>query len=1636
MDALNRLLLRVLLASLAIFFPLAALAAVDLVNDDTDLFTVNPNIPSQVPNVLIVVDNTSNWSRASQHWPSTVDADCVAAGITGNQQGDAEVCAIYKTVATLDEQINVGLMMFNDQDKGAYVRFPMNSMTSSNKTAFQTVLSGISTNNPGDKTSTNSSYDNPINDAFRYFNSFATFGGSGAASAAADVNGYTSTAKTNFNFLASTKDNSCGYDYIVWIGNGFPNAVSLSPNIDAAAALLNDSSVVVNKAIQQNTGVNTDVWSRFLFQYGVKVDDGVYRHITTYTLDVCKDQCEAAQATLLKSMASVSQGKYFKATDLSQIQVALKQIFQEVQAVNSVFAATTLPVSINVRGTNLNQVYIGVFRPDAARSPRWLGNLKQYKLGIDPGSGQLGLVDANDVQAVNLNTGFISNTATSIWTDPSTFWSYRSPYPQTDAGGASDSPDGDLVEKGGAAEKIRTVYATPDSATLNADGTSQSRNLYTCTGSCAAGSTLCSTYDATKNLCTAGYLFNTANANITAQSLGTFATTPVDSLSGSGSTATATILAGHTFTAGQSVVIAGAVPSFYNGTVTVLASPAPTTTQFSYSISPNTADTTHGYLTFSSGNNTLSAGFDKITVTASDSTYNVTAAALSGVVGNVNQLSYPLPGPTFPTAPASGYTVTAVRFIDSAPSAPGSSKIIWSNSPVGLLGNGTVTVTLSNHGYSSGDAVAISGANETAFDVPGISSGIITKVDANTFTYEPNSIPSGAAVTTGIATTLTAHGFSAGDTVVVCGTTAASGTANQYDTATSSCTTSSGSSITNVGATTFSYTVPASLTALTALGGTARRRVAADRDDYTVTAVSVGSGSNKDKITLTISGGLTGGNALVSGQSVHTLAVGDKIAVQGVNCVAGTCTTTTSAPSPSSSSPPPSPYTVAVTAVDAVLGKVTFSAGANNNSAPSLGTTPRVYWTGTTFSTPVTVASVAQGAATVKATGTIYASKSGDFTTRVTAISSQGSATGSVTAAASGSADPAEHDNLIAWVRGADNKDNENLNNDATDIRASVHADVLHSRPAVVNYNRNGDENDVYVFYGANDGMLHAVKGASEATGGGKEEWAFVPQEFFGKLKRLRDQSPSISSVTPRDYFFDGPIGVYTLDANRDGKLVAGDGDKVYLYIAMRRGGRKIFAFDVSDPVSPKFMWSKGCSNPTGSGATGGCDTGFDEIGQTWSQPQLAYLRKWPTTLALIFGAGYDNAVEDPQSCYITDWNATSVTYKAGVLPPTPMGTTTCPPSGGTSTTVNRSMGRGVFILNAVTGDILWRAGPDAAATKQVTGMDYAIAADLAILRNRNNTGGRTPDIGAESVPTGYVDRIYAADTGGQMWRLDVSDTSGATASDPPAFVVTKLASVAEAPATGQHAALNYRKFLFSPDVVYSSDLDGAYDAVLLGSGDREHPFDMVVVNRFYMFKDRNIGNLATADVTSPNTPPATITDSASSTDLFDVTNNCLQTAANCDTAAGQTQVTAQTALRAAKGWKLTLANLGEKTIATATTAAGSVIFNTNQPKQDTVTGQSSSACTSDLGTARQYGIDFQDATATNIFSSLPAQYVEAGGRSAEFAGGGFLPTPVPVVVQIDGKYYQTVISGVQTTNPGGLKLQSRLRTYWYRKTD
>ena len=88
------------------------------------------------------------------------------------------------------------------------------------------------------------------------------------------------------------------------------------------------------------------------------------------------------------------------------------------------FASVSLPVSVNTEGTYLNQIYIGMFRPDADGFPRWVGNLKQYKLGSR--NGRLQTQDADSVSAVNNSTGFITECARSFWTPTTadTYWAF------------------------------------------------------------------------------------------------------------------------------------------------------------------------------------------------------------------------------------------------------------------------------------------------------------------------------------------------------------------------------------------------------------------------------------------------------------------------------------------------------------------------------------------------------------------------------------------------------------------------------------------------------------------------------------------------------------------------------------------------------------------------------------------------------------------------------------------------------------------------------------------------------------------------------------------------------------------------------------------------------------------------------------------------------------------------------------------------------------------------------------------------------------------------------------------------------------------------------------------------------------
>lgn len=469
----------------------------------------------------------------------------------------------------------------------------------------------------------------------------------------------------------------------------------------------------------------------------------------------------------------------------------------------------------------------------------------------------------------------------------------------------------------------------------------------------------------------------------------------------------------------------------------------------------------------------------------------------------------------------------------------------------------------------------------------------------------------------------------------------------------------------------------------------------------------------------------------------------------------------------------------------------------------------------------------------------------------------------------------------VDWVRGQDlqNENSSAAPNATNDVRASLYGDVLHSRPAVINYNRDTtcssrNDNDVYVYYGANDGMLKATKGGV-GTGGGTEAWAFIPSEFISRLDTLYQNSV----VVPKQYFVDGSVASYVTYSTTPctGAAAIQKVDKAYIYSTMRRGGRFLYALDVTPPASsssamePKFLWKISNTTP-----------GFSKLGQTWSEPRVSKLQvQYPGATAasvpvLIFGGGYDAAVEDIPNSSITASTTTSVTTASG--------------------TTNRTMGSALYVVHAETGALIWRASSEAsnsdcptnAVCTQVSGITHSIPAEISIV-----------DYNRDS----FADRLYFADTGANVWRANIG------ASDRTSWTVSHLAQL-NAARGSEGASTARRKFLYAPDVI-QGPAGSNYSLVAIGSGDREQPFDTSVVNRFYTFKD---------------------TGAATPTLLTDTNANLLElTSANVGT--GVTLGDSST------GWFYTMTQSGEKVVSAPVTLNGVIFFNTNIPRASCGTG-------------------------------------------------------------------------------------------------
>ena len=484
---------------LALTLTLSALAlATSAWADDIDIFLGTSGGSADSPNIIFLIDNSPNWSRASQHWPDN-----------GGNQGQAELAAISSTLNRINSTrpANVGLAMLSAYagtnangatpgTGGGYIRFGVRDMiNATNRTALQNILAGISANisDPAEKLAGMASKDEDaaFYEIYKYLSGLANFTGPSNQNSFADVphnaqslsgagQGLTSGFALNNPGASAVYQSpissgaACASTYIIYIAN---NANNTGSNGQAAyePAVANVNPALAATALLDTW---TDEWTYFLKTNGVVVPAGnTNGSVVTYVLDAYSAEQNVGYSNSLMNAAKMGGGKYYQVGSQAAIANTLGMIFAEIQAVNSTFASASLPVNTTNRTQDKNQVFIPMFRPDPQDRPLWMGNMKQYQLISLSGSIALGDNSNPPIDAVNTLTGFITPCAQSFWTtDSGTYWQsdiFDSPTPKggcprsiTGFSAWSDDPDGPMVEKGGVAEVIRKGNNPPASNTI------------------------------------------------------------------------------------------------------------------------------------------------------------------------------------------------------------------------------------------------------------------------------------------------------------------------------------------------------------------------------------------------------------------------------------------------------------------------------------------------------------------------------------------------------------------------------------------------------------------------------------------------------------------------------------------------------------------------------------------------------------------------------------------------------------------------------------------------------------------------------------------------------------------------------------------------------------------------------------------------------------------------------------------------------------------------------------------------------------------------------------------------------------------------------------------------------------------
>jgi hypothetical protein len=349
--------------------------------------------------------------------------------------------------------------------------------------------------------------------------------------------------------------------------------------------------------------------------------------------------------------------------------------------------------------------------------------------------------------------------------------------------------------------------------------------------------------------------------------------------------------------------------------------------------------------------------------------------------------------------------------------------------------------------------------------------------------------------------------------------------------------------------------------------------------------------------------------------------------------------------------------------------------------------------------------------------------------------------TANLSAADLGVGDTARRDEVVGYIRG------EAATNPEKDAEGRVWklGDIFHSNlvtvgtptPFFVDGRDGGAAFSTYrlsnqrtsanqrriVVAGSNDGQIHAFR-----TGDLAEAWSFIPPNFLDRLKDIAHKEHPAGLA--HQFYVDGPITVADVwTGSGNGKAKTPADWKTMLVVGLGRGGAKnlwsssptcdsgfshvylasgdyphycgYHALDITDTLNPRNFLNSGASwiiKPTAAQAP--------FLGDSWSRMAIRRVRvgtdeKWVG----IIGGGH---------------NASSCT-----------GAADCD-----------ARGKGVFVVDLATGNVLWSANRYSTGG----GMNHAFPSMAAVI---------------DSDEDGFADRAYIGDLGGNIWRLSFCRRSG-----------------------------------------------------------------------------------------------------------------------------------------------------------------------------------------------------------------------------------------------------------------------------------